>query len=95
MFSRENDQAVHKGLASIEEEFDEGISQALASLTEIGKGYLSERKDLEAERTVSSIKEIGRVAALRTCHKINHLILQTPCFKCVVPFSMKLLLLNV
>ncbi len=65
MFSKEEDKMINLGLNAISEEFDEGVSQALDFLTEIGTGYLNERKEPEAEKMVISIKEIGKAAALQ------------------------------
>ncbi|MGB9940627.1 hypothetical protein [Methanosarcina sp.] len=65
MFSKEEDKMVNLGFNSINEGFDEGVSQALNYLTESGTGYLKERKEPEAEKMVVSIKEIGKAAALQ------------------------------
>ena len=65
MFSKEEDKMVSLGFNSINEGFDEGVSKALNFLTEIGTGYLNERKEPEAEKTVVSITEIGKAATLQ------------------------------
>ena len=65
MISKEEDKMVSMGFNSINEGFDEGVSKALNFLTEIGTGYLNERKEPEAEKTVVSIKEIGKAATLQ------------------------------
>lgn len=64
MFSKEEDKMVNFGFNSVNEGFDEGVSQALNFLTETGTGYINERKGPEAEKTVVSIKEIGKAATL-------------------------------
>lgn len=61
----EEDKMVNLGFYSINEGFDEGVSRALNYLTEIGAGYLNEKKEPEAEKMVFSIKEIGKAAALQ------------------------------
>jgi hypothetical protein len=65
MLSKEEDKMVNLGFDSINEGFDEGVNKALNFLTEIGTVYLNERKGLEAEKMVASIKEIGKAAALQ------------------------------
>lgn len=64
-FSKQEDKILSLGLAAINEKFDDGVNQALDSLTEIGTGYLDARNELEAEKMVISIKEIGKAAALQ------------------------------
>ena len=65
MFSKEETKMIDLGRTSIDENFDEGVSQALDFLTKIGTGYLSKKNELEAGKMVISIREIGKAAALQ------------------------------
>jgi hypothetical protein len=44
MFSKEETKMIDLGRTSIDENFDEGVSQALDFLTKIGTGYLQQKK---------------------------------------------------
>jgi len=65
MLSKEEEKMLKLGLASIDENFDEGVRQALDFLSETGTVYLNESKEPEAERAVNSIKAIGKAATMR------------------------------
>ena len=65
MFSKEETKMIDLGRTSIDENFDEGVSQALDFLTKIGTGYVSQKNELEAGKMVISIREIGKAAALQ------------------------------
>ena len=50
MFSKDEDRMVSLGFSSVNEGFEEGVSQALNVLTEIGTGYLNEGRSRKLKK---------------------------------------------